>query len=104
MIKELIMLITLLGAPEYKTREKAQMTLECSKVTFSQLVHFYPQKDPEINHRLKEVLFQKYLEDKRDVYTKTVYLYNDDNEYVGSETQTDMRLLKYNFEWDVRHK
>ena len=106
MIKEIIALIALLGANTHQLREAAHIDLEKHEVCFNCLLDHYSKdmKDPERRIRLKEILFYKYTQENRDIYTKMEYLYDDENAYIGSKQVVDMEALKRNFKWDIEHR
>ena len=106
MLKEIIALIALLGANSHTERQKAHLDLEKHEVCFNCLVQHYSKdmKDPEVRIRLREILFYKYTQENKETYTRMIYLYGDDNEYLGAENVVDMESLKRNFEWDIEHR
>lgn len=96
-MKELILLITLLGGNTHQVREKAQHDLTVSDYCFECILDHYPSKDPEIHFRLKEVLWAKYQLMYSEKFTRNSYVYGE-TEYV------DFDLMKRSFEIDIRSK
>ena len=61
-MKEIVILIILLGGNTHKIREKAHADLMKSDICFTCLREYYydNQDDPEIKLRLKEILWHKF--------------------------------------------
>lgn len=102
MIKEVILLIGLLGANTHKQREKAQIALESHDVCFECLLEHYPTKDPEKDARLKEILWIKYMNENQHMYKKNVYVYNPWNS--EAVQMTDFKLLRGAFRYELSLK
>lgn len=104
-MKELILLISLLGADTHKAREKAQADLIKSEHCFECIIEYYPKykHDPEIYLRLREILWHRYSAEHSEKYIKYSYRYNEFNEYVKLPDRVDLEAMERDFKIDLKH-
>jgi|GEM_PF-4085524 len=96
----LLLTLCLLSAPAYETRQDAIHALKISPATFKQLVEIYrgipPEKFPEMSGNLREVLWQKWYNEKLDHY------FEADTYYYDSEVQRLTETMREDFEREIR--
>jgi hypothetical protein len=95
----LLLTLCLLSAPAYETRQDAIHALKISPATFKQLAGIYrgipSGKFPEMSGNLREVLWQKWYNEKLDHYFET------DTYYYDSERRRLEETMKEDFEREL---
>jgi hypothetical protein len=95
----LLLTLCLLSAPAYETRQDAIHALKISPATFKQLAGIYrgipPEKFPEMSVNLRDVLWQKWYNEKLNHY------FEADTYYYDSERRRLEETMKEDFKREL---